>query len=329
VLFLLIGIPGLVLPFVQGVIFIALGVALLSTFSPTAGRIIGGYKQRYPFVALHLDRAENRIERWLRRPTHTMSSVTITGYAGRKLAVMVDQAKEQRLIVVLMHGVGGYKEQPVLRAMADAFADMGATVVRFDAANGVGESSGSYVSGTATSMMRDISSVMEWIETMPWRGNSSVWLSGHSLGGLCVLEYAAQHPSRVAGVVSVAGTISGELSVAAMDPAIHAQWKQLGYREDKIAARSPKNRLPYSHLEDRMGYDITKRARQLLMPVFIVVGTDDVHTPPVHQQQLYVRLPGEKRLCIVPGMPHTPIAHADIDSLKDEIRTFIRYLETI
>ena len=41
-----------------------------------------------------------------------------------------------------MHGLGGFKEQPHIRAFAEAFTVKNFTVVTFDAANTFGESEG-------------------------------------------------------------------------------------------------------------------------------------------------------------------------------------------
>lgn len=327
IFFLVVGIPGLVLPFVQGILFIALGLALLSTFSPRAGRIIGAWKSKSPQLALHLDRAENRIAAWFRKPTHTFRKLKIDGNNRRKLSVIVEEAKEPpRGTVILMHGLGGYKEQPLMRALADAFGDMQFSVVRFDAANSVGESSGTYALGTATSFLNDLVSVVDWLEGQGARGNGPLWLAGHSLGGLCVFEYAMQFPSRISGVVTYGSVISGTHSQEAYVQYRKdewEEWRQKGFREDRVPVRGVRNRLPFSHFEDRLHYDLTRHADTFATPTLMMVGENDQHTPVSHQQDVYVRLKGQKRLNVLPGASHTPTGHADLDAIKTCVKEFI------
>lgn len=327
VLFILIGVPGLVLPLLQGWLFIAIGVALLSTFSPRFGRFTEKIKNKNPFAALHLDRGEARIERFFRWGTHRQKRFLVQT-EGRTVRVMADIVrKDQKGVAVIVHGLGGYKEQPLIRALAESFMESHYTVVRYDATNSVGESSGDYSRGTTTSFIQDLSMVIEWIKTMPFYNDEPLWLSGHSLGGLSVLEYAAQHQSRVAGVITVGAVISGLHSKATIleyRPSEWEEWSSKGYREDKVPVHAPKNRLPFSHMEDRMSYNLIEKAQTITAPILMVVGEKDENTPLSHQRELYVRLPGEKRLVILKDAPHTPRSHADLLVVKAEAQAWIK-----
>lgn len=48
--FLLLGVVGLVLPFLQGILFIAIGLILLSTFFPSLGEWVEDRTRHYPKV---------------------------------------------------------------------------------------------------------------------------------------------------------------------------------------------------------------------------------------------------------------------------------------
>jgi len=60
---LFLGVLGLVLPFLQGFLFIGLGLILLSPFSPRLREWVGKHSVPYPSV----HRKIRRFERWLDR----------------------------------------------------------------------------------------------------------------------------------------------------------------------------------------------------------------------------------------------------------------------
>jgi uncharacterized membrane protein YbaN (DUF454 family) len=61
VIFIVLGLIGLALPFLQGFLFLAIGFILLSIASPAARSWIQGYTKKYPKV----HRFVERTERWI------------------------------------------------------------------------------------------------------------------------------------------------------------------------------------------------------------------------------------------------------------------------
>jgi uncharacterized protein len=71
--FVVLGIAGLVLPFLQGILFLAIGFGILARHSEWARRQLERLRRRYPQYAETFDRAAERAEgsfqrgtRWLR-----------------------------------------------------------------------------------------------------------------------------------------------------------------------------------------------------------------------------------------------------------------------
>ena len=62
--FILFGIVGLVLPVLQGFLFLLIGLALLSSESKTARRVLERLRVRYPGLSERIDLAEQRARRW-------------------------------------------------------------------------------------------------------------------------------------------------------------------------------------------------------------------------------------------------------------------------
>lgn len=62
--FLVLGVVGLVLPILQGVLFLTVGLLILSKHAPWAERLLGRLKSRYPAVARMNVAAQEIAERW-------------------------------------------------------------------------------------------------------------------------------------------------------------------------------------------------------------------------------------------------------------------------
>ncbi len=65
--FVLLGIVGLVVPILQGFLFLLIGLALLSSESKTARRLLVRLRARYPGLSERFDLAEQRASKWWAR----------------------------------------------------------------------------------------------------------------------------------------------------------------------------------------------------------------------------------------------------------------------
>ncbi len=65
--FIVLGVVGLVVPILQGILFLLIGLALLSSESETARRILERLRARYPALSERIDLAEVRARRWWMR----------------------------------------------------------------------------------------------------------------------------------------------------------------------------------------------------------------------------------------------------------------------
>jgi uncharacterized membrane protein YbaN (DUF454 family) len=65
--FILVGIAGLFLPLLQGILFLFIGLIILSSEYAWAHRLIARLRQRFPKVGEVADRAGARAANWLRR----------------------------------------------------------------------------------------------------------------------------------------------------------------------------------------------------------------------------------------------------------------------
>jgi uncharacterized membrane protein YbaN (DUF454 family) len=63
--FIVIGIAGLFLPILQGVPFLLVGLLILSTEYVWAHNLLHKLRARFPRIAVHMDHARERAERWM------------------------------------------------------------------------------------------------------------------------------------------------------------------------------------------------------------------------------------------------------------------------
>jgi uncharacterized protein len=63
--FIALGVLGLFLPILQGVLFLLIGLLILSTEYVWAHNLLHKLRARFPKIAVHLDHARERAERWL------------------------------------------------------------------------------------------------------------------------------------------------------------------------------------------------------------------------------------------------------------------------
>ena len=62
--FLALGVVGLVLPVLQGFLFLAIGLVILAKTAPWAERLLQRLRERYPRAGQFIDQAESRTDAW-------------------------------------------------------------------------------------------------------------------------------------------------------------------------------------------------------------------------------------------------------------------------
>lgn len=66
-MFILLGLAGLFLPVLQGVLFLFIGLIILSTEYVWAHHLLRKLRERFPGLAKHADHAKERAHAWLQR----------------------------------------------------------------------------------------------------------------------------------------------------------------------------------------------------------------------------------------------------------------------
>ncbi len=249
---------------------------------------------------------------------------------SQKIAVIVEKAKPQKGLAFVMHGLGGFKEQPQLEIIAEAFKENGYSVVRFDTTNTIGESDGNYEDATTTNYYEDLEDVIQWAGTQEWYQEPFV-LAGHSSGAICVALFSENHPEKVKAVAPISTVVSGRLMVEfykRYEPENLKEWENTGWRisESRSKPGVIKRLKWHQYINDELKYDLLSKVDKLTMPILLIVGENDMSTPPEHQKILYDKLPGPKELHVIKGAPHTFREPAHLAELKKIINEWVKKL---
>ena len=234
-----------------------------------------------------------------------MEKLFIKNRKGENISVLVERSESQKGLAFVMHGSGGFKEQPQIQTIAKAFKESGYTVVRFDATCSIGESGGRYEDHTATNFYQDLEDVIKWASAKSWY-EEPFFLAGHSTGALAVAWYTARHPKKVGGVAPISVPPSGKLLWTVYTPKELRDWRKKGWWE-RVSISKPGSvlRLKWQYMTDVLKYDLIKKAKRFTMPVLLMAGENDDFTPPKHQKIFYNALPDPKELHIIKDARHT------------------------
>ena len=245
---------------------------------------------------------------------------------GQKLATVLELVGDSRGLAFIMHGLGGFKEQPHIRAFAEAFLSQKYSVVTFDTANTLGESEGTIEEASITSYYQDLEDIIAWAREQEWYREPFI-LVGHSLGGICVGLYAANFPRRVKALAPISTVVSGQLSRDNMPKEELDNWEKSGWLVKESNSKPGFfRRIPWSEMKDRLQYDLLSRANQLTMPTLLIVGEKDHTTPLAHQELLFTELPGKKELHVIKDGEHTFRQKEQLQEIKKIINKWIETL---
>jgi pimeloyl-ACP methyl ester carboxylesterase len=241
---------------------------------------------------------------------------------NQNVSVIVEKAEDQKGLAFVMHGLGGFKEQSHIETFAKSFRDNNYTVIRFDTTNTFGESEGDYVDATTTNYHEDLEDVVEWSKGQDFYQEPFV-LCGHSLGGISTALYAQKYPELVKALAPISTVVSGKLNLETYTKEELDEWKKTGWQTKLSFDGKIVKKLKYSHVIDRLKYNLLNKVDKLTMPVLLIVGEFDEPTPLKHQQILFDALPGEKELHIIKNAPHTFRDKDHLDEICDILNNWI------
>jgi pimeloyl-ACP methyl ester carboxylesterase len=256
-----------------------------------------------------------------------MEKITIHNRKGQRMVALLEKAETPLGLAIIMHGLGGHKDEPHIVTFAQSFAEKSFTTLRFDTTNTFGESDGNYEDATITNYYEDLEDVIAFAKNKPWY-KASFYLVGHSLGGISTILYAEKHPQEVRGLAPVSSVISGALRAQLHGKEYLAKWETTGWKsEASLTVPGRIKRLKWNHMVDSYNHDVLPNAGKLTMPVLLLVGDQDDVTPAAQQQLLYDKLPGVKEFHVIKNAPHTFKDPAHLAEIKTIFKAWIEKVE--
>jgi pimeloyl-ACP methyl ester carboxylesterase len=195
----------------------------------------------------------------------------------------VRAAEPKRGTLIYLHGIADNRMSGT--GLADRFARKGFDVIAYDS-RAHGESGGDACT-YGYFEKRDLIRVLDTIEVRP------VVLLGVSLGGAVALQTAALD-DRVATVIAV--EVFSDLSTVVRERV-----------PTFLTERSIKNAMALAERQAAFQIDEVSpvaAAARIHVPVLLIHGASDRHTPPDHSRRVFDALRGPKRLILVPKSGH-------------------------
>ena len=253
---------------------------------------------------------------------------TLTNRNGQTVSVIIEQTDTPNGLCFILHGLGGYKEQLHIEAIAEAFLDADVTTVRIDATNGIGESDGDYENANCTEFLDDLEDVIKWAEGEEWY-DEPFFLAGHSLGSMAVCYYAAKNPQIVMGIAPISTVVAGKFTIETTPKdALKAQEESGFWIRTSRSKPGVVLKLKWHQFKkDILKYDLLRIADKITMPVLLVVGENDEGTTPEHQSLLFEALPGKKDIHVISGAKHTFREQEHLEILKHVIKHWVKTIE--
>ncbi|MGD9129231.1 MAG: alpha/beta fold hydrolase [Candidatus Woesebacteria bacterium] len=253
-----------------------------------------------------------------------MKKTFIVNSAKEKICLVIEQPRDPKGLVFIIHGLGGFKEQAHIKAIKEVFLKAGYVTVRFDARNTIGDSQGQMLEATLTSYFEDLQTVIAWSSKQPWYQEPFV-LAGHSLGATCTVLYAKKHQKKVKAIAPLSVFISGKEFEKAMDATEFANWRQTGIKEWESSSRpGVLKKIKWQFMEDAYQYDLLKDAQALDMPTLMAVGSEDKITPLSLQKKFFKKITSKsKQLHIIKGSEHTMCKKSHLAQLKKIMRNWL------
>jgi len=251
-----------------------------------------------------------------------MKKLFIKNRDNKKICVVVDYTKNSKGLVFIMHGLGSSKDKAHIMSFAESYKKNNFTVVRFDTTNARGESDGKLEDATITNYFKDLEDIINWSSKQKWY-KEPFFLTGHSLGGICIILYAQKYPNKVKAIAPVSTVVSGKLSLETPSNKDWRAWMKSGWHVYASQSGNIK-KIRWSHYEDRLKYDILKKADKMNIPVLLIVGEKDASTPVDHIKKLHEKLRCDKELHIIKGAEHSFIEEKHLTEIRNIMDKWIK-----
>ena len=174
--------------------------------------------------------------------------------------------------IILLHGLGGWKEQPLIVIIAETLARHGYNVFTFDASDGAKGPDADFKHSTVTGYLDDLDDVVGHVLNSEWFA-PPLMLSGHSLGGMVSVRYARLHPAQISKLAIFAPVVSWK--EAGLFSLLFGLWWMTRNKNSTPGPDHSKLPLDRKWLFDFMKFDSTRDAPYISAPTLIISASKD------------------------------------------------------
>ncbi len=221
--------------------------------------------------------------------------------------------------VIVCHGFKGSRNQKHIVAIAESIFERGLVTLRIDFTADPGESSLPFPDMTVSYELEVLDQAVGFLKSNSQVDGNRIGLAGHSLGGLVVAWYTAQHPEikAVAPLSAVYNFLLMWRHAYGEDLTREIKEKGFAYVHSKTLKKDLKIKIGF--YEDAVNFDMDKVIDNLVCPILVVAGTSDEAVTIDHAQHYYDRaFSKEKELKVIKGSDHN---YTNPDHLRQVVET--------
>ncbi|WP_147918992.1 alpha/beta hydrolase family protein [Ruania zhangjianzhongii] len=245
----------------------------------------------------------------------TDQEVTFAGAGGVRLSGVLDRPDgETGAVALFAHCFTGGKDFATSRRIADALAERGTAVLRFDF-TGLGESGGDFADSTFTSNIVDLVRAADYLRDTI--GAPSL-LVGHSLGGAAVIAAAERIPE--ARAVATIGAPADPAHVMGMLAEYREEIEAAGEAEVHLAGRT--FRVGKEFLEDVAGQPQTERLARMESALLVLHAPGDDVVGVEHAARIFTAARHSKSYLSLDDADHLLRRRADAEYAAAMIATW-------
>lgn len=255
--------------------------------------------------------------------------ITIENNFGEKICIELNEPKDYNGNTALVcHGIGAYKEYPLVLAVAQALEKKGYRTISIDFRYGFGKSSRGMEKASLTSYIEDVKTVAAWLEstgqTMPFT------IAGHSMGAMAAIWYAENYPYKVNRLIAISPPIKWRQALTLYQPEILENWEKNGkMKRFKLNSSEEYDNLSIQVLTDVEKYDLLANAPKINADVLVIAGENDKTAPVEHVRELYENVSSVKQLAIIAGADHIFSSEKNKEDMESTIMCSISPVKSL
>lgn len=252
----------------------------------------------------------------------TENDVTFQDKQGRNIVgtLLIPEGEGPFPAVVVCHGFKSFRNQTHIKAISEALTRTGLVTLRFDFTENPGESSVPFEDMTISYELEVLDEAVKFVKSQKEIDPEKIGVIGHSLGGLVVSWYAADHP-EIRALVPLSAVYSFTKSFESHygDYIKEAREKGYGYVYSQSSHQNLK--LNKSFYDDGVGYEMDKKIESINCPVMFLCGTSDRLLG--HTQNYFDRIQFvNKQLNIIKGADHNYTNPGNLDEVKSSVASW-------